>query len=288
MPGAMPAGLNPVLIEDAVRRAFDEDLGLAGDITTNAIFAPEATLSARIVARSGGIVAGLAIARHSFRRLDPQTRVELLVDDGAPISPGQSIAEISGPARAVLASERVALNFLIHLSGIASLANQFTQRIAGTGAKICCTRKTLPGLRALQKYAVRVGGGSNHRYRLDDAVLIKDNHIAGAGGVRPAIERARRSVGHLVKIEVEVDSLDQLEEALGLPIDAALLDNMAPPMLRQAVALIDGRCIAEASGGVSLETVRDIAEAGVDYISVGGLTHSAPALDLGLDFGRGE
>jgi nicotinate-nucleotide pyrophosphorylase (carboxylating) len=219
----------------------------------------------------------------AFRLIDP--RIDCMVErgDGTRLKPGDLIATISGPARGILTAERTALNFLSHLSGVASATRGIADTIAGTKAQVCCTRKTMPGLRSAQKYAVRVGGGSNHRFGLDDAVLIKDNHVAIAGGVRPAVERARAGVGHLVKIELEVDTLDQLREAMHLRVDAVLLDNMGPEMLREAVAIVDGRAITEASGRIRPETAPAIAASGVDLLSVGWLTHSATVLDIGLD-----
>jgi len=286
---AMPSqpGLPPTLVEAAVKAALAEDLGLAGDITTDAIIAADASASARIAARHAGVIAGLDLAEAAFRALDPGVRVVRRVAEGGVVFPGQVVADIEGRARALLSAERVALNFLGRLSGIATLTRAYADAIAGTGARICCTRKTTPGLRAFEKYAVRCGGGANHRFGLYDAVLIKDNHIAAAGGVGEAIRLARQGIGHLVKIEVEIDKLAQLEEALRHPIDAVLLDNMGLDDLRRAVAMVtrhSGRIVIEASGGVTLGTVRAIAEAGVHAISVGALTHSAPVLDLGLDF----
>lgn len=275
--------LPPGVIDDAVNRALDEDFGRAGDITSAATIPPEATAVGAIVARRSGVVAGMPLAERTFERLHSSVAFEALVEDGATVSAGSTLVRLAGPARAILAGERTALNFLGHLSGIASVTAAFVQAVAGTGAKITCTRKTTPGLRALEKYAVRCGGGYNHRFGLDDAVLIKDNHIAVAGGVKSAIERAREAVGHLVKIEVEVDNLQQLAEALSSGADAMLLDNMSLDQLREAVRLIDKRAIAEASGGVDIGNVRGIAETGVDTISSGWITHSAPALDVALD-----
>ncbi len=282
-----PPGLPPTLVEAAVKAALAEDLGLAGDITTDAIIAADASASACIAARQAGVIAGLDLAEAAFRVLDPGVRVVRRVAEGGAVSPGQVVADIEGRARALLSAERVALNFLGRLSGIATLTRAYADAIAGTGARICCTRKTTPGLRAFEKYAVRCGGGANHRFGLYDAVLIKDNHIAAAGDVAAAIERARHGIGHLVKIEVEIDTLAQLEEALRHTIDAVLLDNMDLDDLRRAVAMVaqqGKRVVIEASGGVTLGTVRAIAETGVNVISIGALTHSAPVLDLGLDF----
>ncbi len=265
--------------------ALLEDLGRAGDLTTDSIIPADAKTETALVAREPGVVAGLELARLAFRLIDDGIKVEIASPDGTALVPGTVIATIAGPARGILTAERVALNFLGHLSGIASATNGIVRGIAGTKARVTCTRKTTPGLRALQKYAVRVGGGANHRFGLDDAVLIKDNHIVVAGGIVPAIERARAAIGHLVKIEVEVDTLAQLEEALGIGVDAVLLDNMGPDLLRRAVAMVDGRAITEASGRITPETAPAIAATGVDLLSVGWLTHSVRVLDIGLDHG---
>jgi len=275
--------LNPLLIDDAVRAALAEDFGRAGDITSQATIPASAQAKAIIAARKPGVLAGLDVARKAFALVDPQLSFKALAADGDSFVAGTQLATIEGPARALLSAERVALNFLGRMCGIASLTALYAAEIAHTKARICCTRKTTPGLRAFEKYAVRCGGGMNHRFGLDDAVLIKDNHIAVAGGVRPALRSAKAFVGHLVKIEIEVDTLDQLREVLSEGADVVLLDNMSPSLLREAVALIDGRLKTEASGGISLETVRAVAETGVDLISSGALTHSAPVLDLGLD-----
>ena len=276
--------LPPIMIEPAVRAALLEDLGRAGDITTDAVVPADARAETALVARQAGVVAGLDFALTAFRLIDPAIGVTIDRPDGTRLSPGDRIAAISGPARGILTAERTALNFLCHLSGIASATRGIADAIAGTRAQVCCTRKTMPGLRFAQKYAVRVGGGSNHRFGLDDAVLIKDNHVAIAGGVREAVTRARAHVGHLVKIELEVDTLEQLEAALHERVDAVLLDNMGPDMLRQAVAMVDGRAITEASGRIRPDTAPAIAATGVDLLSVGWLTHSATVLDIGLDF----
>jgi nicotinate-nucleotide pyrophosphorylase (carboxylating) len=236
-----------------------------------------------LAARQPGVVAGLDFAAAAFRLIDPAIKVDVALPDGSRLRQGDLIATISGPARGILTAERTALNFLSHLSGVASGTRAIADAIEGTRAQVCCTRKTMPGLRFAQKYAVRVGGGSNHRFGLDDAVLIKDNHVAIAGGVRAAVERARAGVGHLVKIELEVDTLAQLEEALTLRVDAVLLDNMGPDMLRQAVGMVDGRAITEASGRIRPDTAPAIAASGVDLLSAGWLTHSATVLDIGLD-----
>ena len=275
--------LPTLLIDDAMRQALAEDLGRAGDITTQATIPDSATATATLVARAAGVICGLDIARAAFRQIDPTIGFESWVTDGARVEKGAALARIDGSARAILIAERVALNYLGRLSGVASLTAQYVERIAHTKARICDTRKTTPLLRAFEKYAVRCGGGANHRFGLDDAVLIKDNHIAVAGGVVPALRAAKRYAGHLVKIEIEVDTLDQLRDVLAEGADVVLLDNMPPLTLREAVTLVKGAMICEASGGVSLETVGAIAETGVDLISVGALTHSAPVLDVALD-----
>ena len=272
-----------LIVEPIVRAALLEDLGRAGDITTDAIVPEHAEVEAAIVARQPGVVAGLDAALLAFELLDPGLRIETLRADGARIVRGDTVARIDGRARAVLAAERTALNLLCRMSGVATATRALADAIGDAKAKIVCTRKTTPGLRTLEKEAVRLGGGANHRFGLDDAMLIKDNHIAMAGGVRPALERARQQAGHLVKIELEVDTLDQLAEALEVGVDAVLLDNMAPEMLRRAVTMVDGRAVTEASGRISLETVAAVAASGVDLISSGWITHSAPILDLGLD-----
>jgi nicotinate-nucleotide pyrophosphorylase (carboxylating) len=273
------------LAEPIVRAALFEDLGRAGDITSDAIVPEEAEVGAVIAARRAGILAGIDIALLAFSLLDPDLRVEPLARDGVRIAPGQAVARIAGRARPILAAERTALNFLSRLCGIATATRAFADAIAGGKAKIVCTRKTTPGLRGLEKYAVRQGGGINHRFGLDDAMLIKDNHIALAGGVRAAVARARARAGHLVKIQLEVDTLAQLAEGLALGIDAVLLDNMPPPTLAEAVKMVAGRAVTEASGRITLDTVGAVAATGVDLISSGYITHSAPILDLGLDIG---
>lgn len=276
--------LLPIMYEAQVRAALLEDLGRAGDITADAI-APadqQATLAMR--ARQSGVVAGVDVARMAFQLVSPA--IELVVErpDGGTVAPGDMIATIKGPARGLLTGERTALNFLCHLSGVATATASLVDAVKGTRAQIVCTRKTTPGLRALEKYAVRAGGGHNHRFGLDDAILIKDNHIAIAGGIRAAVERAKAHAGHLVKIEVEVDTLAQLEEVLSLGVDAVLLDNMTRENLKRAVTMANGRVITEASGRINVSTAPAIAAAGVDLISVGWLTHSAPVLDIGLDW----
>ncbi|PWC39039.1 carboxylating nicotinate-nucleotide diphosphorylase [Azospirillum sp. TSO35-2] len=275
--------LHPLTVEPIVRAALAEDLGRAGDITTDSIIPADAVATARIATRKDGRVAGLEAALIAFRLLDPAVSVTVEREDGSDVAPGGTIASLTGKARALLTAERTALNLMGRLSGIATATRSLVREVEGTNARIVCTRKTTPGLRVLEKHAVRLGGGFNHRFGLDDAVLIKDNHIAVAGGVRPAVERVRAAIGHMVKVEVEVDTLDQLDELLGLPVDVVLLDNMDPDTLRRAVRMVDGRLLTEASGNVTLATVRAIADTGVDMISCGWLTHSAPNLDLGLD-----
>ncbi|OYD82233.1 carboxylating nicotinate-nucleotide diphosphorylase [Azospirillum brasilense] len=275
--------LHPLTYEPIVRAALAEDLGRAGDITTDSIVPADAVATARVAARKDGRVAGLEVALSAFRILDPAAELRVEQGDGADVAPGATIATVTARARALLTAERTALNLLGRLSGIATATRALVREVEGTRARIVCTRKTTPGLRVLEKQAVRLGGGFNHRFGLDDAVLVKDNHIAVAGGIRPAVERVRAAIGHMVKVEVEVDTLAQLEELLTLPVDVVLLDNMDPQTLRRAVAMVDGRMVTEASGNVTLSTVRAIAEAGVDMISVGWLTHSAPNLDVGLD-----
>jgi nicotinate-nucleotide pyrophosphorylase (carboxylating) len=272
-----------LLIEPVVRAALLEDLGRAGDITTDAVVPAEATVEAVIAARQPGVLAGLDTALLAFELLDPALRIERLRADGDRISRGETVAHINGRARGMLGAERTALNLLSRMSGVATATRALADAIAGYKAKIVCTRKTTPGLRALEKEAVRLGGGANHRFGLDDAMLIKDNHIALAGGVRQALERARQHAGHLVKIELEVDTLEQLAEALEVGVDAVLLDNMSPETLRRAVAMVASRAVTEASGRITLETAPAVAATGIDLISCGWITHSAPILDLGLD-----
>lgn len=278
------ATLPSTLIDRAVEAALAEDLGLAGDVTTDACIPADTRAKAVLATRRPGVIAGLAVAEAAFRHLDPNVTFTVEIPDGSIAKSNAVVARIEGKARALLTAERVALNFMGRMSGIATLTRAFVDAIAGTKAHIIDTRKTTPGLRAFEKYAVRAGGGMNHRVGLFDAVLIKDNHIVAAGGVANAIEAARARVGHMVKIEIEVDTLDQLREVLTHKVDAVLLDNMSPAQLKQAVGIVAGRVLTEASGGVTLDTVRAIAESGVDLISSGALTHSAPVLDLGLDF----
>jgi nicotinate-nucleotide pyrophosphorylase (carboxylating) len=276
--------LSTLIYEPLVRTALLEDIGRAGDITTDAIVRPDQHASLALRARQPGVVAGLDVTLCAFQIVSPAVRMEIAQPDGSTVSPGETIATINGPARALLTGERTALNFLCHLSGVATATASLVLAVKGTHAQIVCTRKTTPGLRALEKYAARAGGGSNHRFGLDDAVLIKDNHIALAGSIRAAIERAKAHVGHLVKIEIEVDTLAQLEEALALGVDAVLLDNMTIEDLRQAVAMARGKAITEASGRITVATAPAIAASGVDLISAGWITHSAASLDIGLDY----
>jgi nicotinate-nucleotide pyrophosphorylase (carboxylating) len=272
------------LIEPLVRAALAEDLGRAGDLTTDTVIPVAARARGVLNARRAGVVAGLDVAAMAFRLLDPDARIEIARADGAMVVAGERIATVSGRARGLLSAERVALNFLCHLSGIATATREIVEAVKGYSARIACTRKTAPGLRALEKYAVRVGGGVNHRFGLDDGVLLKDNHIVVAGGIRPAVEAARGALGHMVKVEVEVDRIDQLGEALSAGADAILLDNMTPAQMREAVRIVGGRAIVEASGRITAETAPAIAATGVDVISCGWITHSAPILDIGLDF----
>lgn len=280
---SMWLGLDPTYVRQVVAAALAEDIG-PGDITTLATIPPAATCEAKLRSRAEGVVAGLPVAIEAFRQLDPAVHITEHRHDGDRIERGDLLLTIRGAARPVLTAERVALNFAQRLSGIATLTARYVDAVAGTKATIVDTRKTTPGLRALEKYAVRAGGGHNHRFGLFDGVLIKDNHLIAAGGVAAAVRAARERAPHSVRIEVEAETLDQVREALDAGADAILLDNMAPDQLRQAVALIGGRALTEASGGITLETVRAVAESGVDLISVGALTHSAPSLDLGLDF----
>src|SRR3954471_11081003 len=272
-----------ILIEPIVRAALLEDLGRAGDITSDAVVPEEARIDAMIAARQPGVLAGLEAGLLAFELLDPGIRIERLRRDGERVARGDRVAHIEGNARAVLAAERTALNLICRLSGVATATRSLVDAVAGHKAKIVCTRKTTPGLRILEKEAVRLGGGANHRFGLDDAMLIKDNHVALAGGVGAALDRARAHAGHLVKIELEVDTLDQLAEALDHEVDAVLLDNMDPLTLRRAVRMVAGRAVTEASGRITRDTAPEIAAAGVDLISSGWITHSAPILDLGLD-----
>ena len=273
-----------LIIEPAVRRALEEDLGLAGDITANAVIPAGHRSTVVMAARRPGVIAGLDAAELAFALVDPAIVMTRHVEDGDKVESGDIVATVTGPSRGLLTGERTALNFLGHLSGIATVTAGVVSAVAGTEAAIVCTRKTTPGLRALEKYAVKAGGGGNHRFSLADAVLIKDNHIAIAGGIRPALQAAKRHAGHMVKIEIEVDTLDQLREAMDEGVDAVLLDNMSPETLTEAVSIVAGRAITEASGGITPETAGAVARAGVDLISIGWLTHSAPVLDIGLDY----
>jgi nicotinate-nucleotide pyrophosphorylase (carboxylating) len=278
------AFLSPLAIDEAVHRALDEDLGRAGDVTSLATVPETTPARAIMVARQAGVIAGLPLAVATFQKLSPEVRIEPHVRDGARVEKGKKVMTIAGPARAVLTGERTALNFVGRLSGVATLTADYVRHTAGTNMRICCTRKTTPGLRALEKYAIRCGGGFNHRFGLDDAILIKDNHIAVAGGITAVLERARASTGHLVKVEIEVDTLDQLREVLDTGLaDVVLLDNMDTATLKQAVKLADGRVVLEASGGLTFASIAGIAATGVDYASSGALTHSAPNFDVALD-----
>lgn len=275
--------LYPLMYEPVVRRALEEDLGLAGDVTSDAVVPDDAYVRARFVARRPGRVAGLQVALSAFRMLSPQLAIAVDCPDGTDVGVNATIAAVEGQARPILTGERTALNLLCALCGIATATRTAVEVVAGTRTRIVCTRKTTPGLRALEKYAVRVGGGVNHRFGLDDGVLIKDNHIVAAGGIDAAVGRARGRLGHMVKIEVEVDTLDQLREVIAVGADAVLLDNMSPEQLKEAVGIVDGRMVTEASGGITLANLGEIAAAGVDIVSLGWLTHSAPILDIGLD-----
>lgn len=279
----LPAQLPRLLVDRAVAAALEEDLGLAGDLTSQATLSPSATATASLSAREPGVIAGLDLAAAAFRLVGDGVVFTPKVADGDRIAAGGVVAVVTGPARLVMSAERVALNFLNHMSGIATLTRIYADEVAGTSAQICDTRKTTPGLRAFEKYAVRCGGGANHRYALDDAILIKDNHIAVAGSVTAAYQAAAAYAGHLVAIEIEVTTLAELEEALAAGALVVLLDNMDNAMLRQAVALNAGRARLEASGGVKLDRVRAIAETGVDFISTSQITMAAKPLDLGLD-----
>ena len=276
--------LPEVLVEAIVGRSLDEDLGSGGDVTSRAVIPTYATARAHIVAREGGILAGVQPASITFRLVDPTVELHFEADEGASVEAGEVVAAVEGRTRSILTAERTALNFLGHLSGVATATGRLVAAVAGTDVKICCTRKTTPGLRSLEKQAVRAGGGVNHRYGLGDAILIKDNHVAAVGGVAVAVGAARKQSGPATAIEVEVDTLEQLDEALGAGAMAVLLDNMDPADLRRAVVVTDGRAVLEASGRVTVKTVLDIAETGIDYISSGWITHSAPVLDFGLDF----
>ncbi|MFT3697739.1 MAG: carboxylating nicotinate-nucleotide diphosphorylase [Kofleriaceae bacterium] len=276
--------LPTLLVEPIVRAALLEDLGRAGDITTDAIVPTDARAKVALAVREAGVVAGLDLALLAFRLVEPTVVASVLRPDGSRVAPGDVIATLEGPARGLLTAERVALNFMCHMSGIATATAGVVETVRGTKARVIDIRKTLPGLRAIQKYAVRAGGGVNHRFGLDDGILIKDNHIAVAGGIRAALERARAAAGHMVKIEIEVDTLEQLAEVMTFPIDAVLLDNMSPETLRRAIGIVDGRAITEASGGITPTNAGAIAATGVDLLSMGWLTQSVRALDIGVDY----
>ena len=273
-----------LLLEPIVLHALEEDLGRAGDITSDLIIPATKKAKVKLAARKPGTIAGLIAAECAFHMVDPDLKFTVKLPDGSQAKAGALVATIEGSARSILTAERVALNFTGHLSGVATATRALVDAVKGTKARIVCTRKTTPGLRVLEKYAVRCGGGFNHRFGLDDAVLIKDNHIAAAGSITKAVNAARAGTAHMVKIEVEVDTLKQLEEALKIGVDTILVDNMTPDMLHKAVAMAKGRAVLEASGNITLDTVRAVAETGVDYISSGAITHSATNLDLGLDF----
>ena len=276
--------LSPLAIDEAVRRALNEDLGRAGDITSIATIPETTPAHAILIARQPGVIAGLPLAVATFQTLSPDINIHAHIRDGATVAAGVHVLTISGPARAMLAGERTALNFVGRLSGIATLTSDSVRHTAGSKLRICCTRKTTPGLRALEKYAVRCGGGFNHRFGLDDAILIKDNHVAVAGGITAVLQRARTHAGHLVKIEIEVDTLAQLREVLDTGLaDVVLLDNMDIATVTEAVRLANGRVVLEASGGVTQSSIANIAATGVDYASSGALTHSAPNFDVALD-----
>jgi len=278
------AFISPLEVDAAVERALAEDLGRAGDVTTIATVPENVTARAALVARKAGTIAGLPLVAATFRRLAPEIEIVAHARDGVAVAAKTELMTIAGSARAILAAERTALNFVGILSGTATATARYVRKIAHTRTRVICTRKTTPGLRALQKYAIRCGGGFNHRFGLDDAILIKDNHIAVAGGIRAVLERAKANVGHLVKIEIEVDNLKQLEEVLNVGLaDVVLLDNMDVETMRKAVQMVGGGLETEASGGITLETVAAIAETGVDYVSSGALTHSVQNLDIGLD-----
>lgn len=284
---AMLTPLYPMHYEPIVRRALEEDLGRAGDLTTDAIVPPDARARGRIVVRQPGTVAGLDVAASAFRLLDPTVSVRAERQDGSNLAAGDTLAVVEGPARALLTGERTALNLLGRMCGIATTTQRLVEAVGNNPARIVCTRKTAPGLRIIDKYAVRAGGGANHRFGLDDAVLIKDNHLAVAGDIATAVARVRDRLGHMVKVEVEVDTLDQLETLLTIGVDAVLLDNMAPDTLAEAVARVGGRMMTEASGGITPDTVAAVAASGVDLISLGWLTHSVTNLDVALDFEAG-
>jgi nicotinate-nucleotide pyrophosphorylase (carboxylating) len=283
----MLTALHPLQYEPLLRAALAEDLGTAGDLTTDAVVAHDATARAAVVARAPGRIAGVGVATAAFTLLDRSVTTVLAVDDGTDVTAGTMLATVEGPARAALTAERVALNLLGHMCGVATATASLVAAVAGHPARIVPTRKTTPGLRTLERYAVRAGGGADHRFGLHDGILIKDNHILVAGGIATAVKRARDHAGHMVKVEVEVDTLDQVDEVLALGVDAILFDNMTPAVLAEAVARVDGAAVTEASGGIDPTTVTAVAATGVDVISTGWITHSAPALDVALDFHAG-
>ena len=276
--------LHPLQYEELIKNEIRADIGYAGDLSTSFFVPVDRNVTASITSRQDGVLAGIDIALFAFRVVSSEIVFEKHLEDGSPVKADDRVATISGPARAILTAERTALNVLTHLCGIATMTSRMVKAVEGKKARITDTRKTLPGLRALQKYAVRCGGGVNHRFGLDEAVMIKDNHLAGFASWEEGVLALKKKLGHTVKIEVEVDTLEQLKRLIGLPVDIVLLDNMTPAQLREAVQMVDGRMLTEASGNVTLETVREIAEAGVDIISSGALTHSVKSLDLGLDF----
>lgn len=281
----MTPPLPDLLLEPIVRAALLEDLGPNGDVTTRAVIPPATRYSAAINARDDGVISGVQLAQIAFRLVDPELNLQVLAADGTRVAKGATVLRVDGPAASILSAERVALNFMGRLSGIATLTAAFVVQTAGTKARITCTRKTTPGLRVVEKQAVLHGGGSPHRFGLSDAILIKDNHIAAAGGIAPALIAARHAASHMMRVEIEVDTLSQLSEVLATGgADVVLLDNMDTPTLAQAVAMVAGRLVTEASGNMRLPRVAEVAATGVDYISVGALTHSAQVLDLGLDF----
>jgi len=283
-----PAQLHPLIIEKAVRAALEEDIGRAGDITSTATIPPDMQARCVLAPRKPGVICGLGVAEAAFKLADPSIRFEHLARDGDFVEKVRTpIARITGNARAILTAERTALNFISHMSGIATMTARFVELTKHTNAKICCTRKTTPNLRAFEKYAIRCGGGLNHRFGLDDAFLIKDNHIAVCGGIKQALRACKAHAGHLVKIEIEVDGLEQLKEVIEEGADVVLFDNMTPAQMAEGVKMIAGRMRTEASGGINIDSVKAVAEAGVDVISSGALTHSAAILDLGLDIELG-
>ncbi|MGD8441634.1 MAG: carboxylating nicotinate-nucleotide diphosphorylase [Holophagae bacterium] len=275
--------LHQLLFEDLLRHALLEDLGRAGDVTTDAVVEHDRTASARIIAREPCRVSGGPVAAMAFHLLDPSAKVRQIVADCGDADAGDVLLEVRGRARSLLSAERTAINLLARLCGIATLTRSFVREVRGHRARVICTRKTTPGLRALEKYAVRCGGGSNHRFGLDDSVIIKDNHIALAGGVQPAVERVRAAIGHTVKVELEVDTLDQLAEGLEVGVDVVMLDNMTVEQLCQAIEMADGRTVIEASGGITLDSAAAIAATGVDLMAIGALTHSARSVDLSME-----